>query len=207
VRSSQLVISRRHSLAVAVGSLVLCLLCGVVLLRGKQTTVVGFGTGSEELLNLPASSTVSLKDFHRSESKDGKLVWDVTAVRGEYYPESGKANLKTPSVKLFSEDGSSITINAPVGLVLLDNEALRETRVTGGARVVHQSGVVVESPELTYSAGAQEISTNKTAKITGNGVVTTGNILSFKTDTQKLRLANGVRTTLTGSIKNSLPAK
>jgi LPS export ABC transporter protein LptC len=180
--------------------------CGVVLLRGKQTAVVGFGAGSEELLSLPTSSTVSLSDFHRSESKDGKLVWDVTAIRGEYYPENGRANLKTPAIKLFSEEGSSITINAPVGLVLLENEALREARVTGGARVVHQSGVVVESPELTYSAGTLEISTDKTATIKGDGVVTTGNILSFNTDTQKLRLSNGVRTTFTGR-KNDLSEK
>lgn len=206
MRSSQLVISRKHSLSVAVGSLVLCLVCGVVLLRGKQRAVVGFGAGSEELLSLPTSSTVSLSDFHRSESKDGKLVWDVTAIRGEYYPENGRANLKTPAIKLFSEEGSAITINAPVGLVLLENEALREARVTGGAKVVHQSGVVVESPELTFSAGTQEISTDKTATITGNGVVTTGNIMSFNTDSQKLRLSNGVRTTLTGR-KNKLSVK
>lgn len=207
MKSSQLVISRRNSISVAVGSLCLCLLCGVLLLRGKSAPVVGFGTGSEELLNLPTSSTVSLSDFHRSESKDGKLVWDVTAVRGEYYPENGRANLKTPAIKLFSEEGSAVTIKAPVGLVLLENEALREARVTGGATVVHQSGVVVESPELTYSTGTQEISTDKTATITGEGVITTGNVLIFNTDTQKLRLSNGVRTTIIGSKKNSLSAQ
>ncbi len=207
MRSSQLVISRKHSLSVAVGSLVLCLLCGVVLLKGKRAPVVGFGAGSEELLSLPASSTVSLSDFHRSESKDGKLVWDVTAVRGEYYPESGRANLKTPAIQLFSEKGSSVTIKAPVGLVLLENQVLREARVTGGARVVHQGGVVVESPELTYSTGTKEISTDKTATITGSGVVTTGNIMSFHTGTQKLRLSNGVRTTFAGGKRNNSSAK
>ena len=198
MRSSSLMISRKNSLSVAVGSLALCLLCGVFLLRGKRTAVIGFGTGSEELLNLPTSSTVSLSDFHRSESNDGKLVWDVKAVRGEYYPESGRANLKTPAIKLFSEEGSSVNINAPMGLVLLENEALREARLSGGARMVHQSGVIVESPELTYGAATQEISTDKTATITGNGIVATGDSLNFHTGTQRLRLSNHVRTTFSG---------
>jgi LPS export ABC transporter protein LptC len=185
----------------------LCLLCGVVLLRGRRTPVVDFGTGSEELLKLPTSSTISLSDFHRSESKDGKLVWDVKAVRGEYYPESGRANLKTPAIQLFSEEGSSVTIGAPVGLVLLENEALREARVSGGARVVHQSGVVVESPELTYGAGTQEISTDKTATITGDGVVATSDVLNFHTGTQRLKLSNHVRTTFAGGRRNNSTSK
>jgi len=197
VRSGQLVINRKHSVSVAVGSLIACLLCGFFLLKGKHKAVVGFGAGSEELLNLPTSSTVSLSDFHRSETKNGKLLWEVRAQRGEYYPESGRANLKTPSILLFQEPGKSITINAPIGLVLLNNESLQEAKVSGGARVVHQSGVVAESSEFLYSVSSKEISTDKIATITGSGFIATGNVLNFNSESQKLRLSNGVRTTFT----------
>lgn len=203
MRPGQLALSRKFSITAAVGTLILLVISGVLLIRSKEKIAVEFSPDSQELLQLPASSTISLVDFHRSESKNGRLVWEVKARRGEYYPESGRANLKEPIIILFDESNSTITLNAPFGVVLLANETLSEVMLTGGAKLVHQSGVTLESAELLYRAISKDVTTDKNVKITQPGFILTAQSLVFNIETQVMKLSTLVNTTITSADKTS----
>jgi LPS export ABC transporter protein LptC len=197
VRAENLLLSRKSSVFLAFGGLLLCVICGLVIVNLRTKVTPRFDTTSEELLKLPVSSTLSLRDFHRSESKEGKVIWEVRAATGEFNTERSTARLQQPVILFFDKEGKPMTLTAPLGNVVFKNETLKEARATGGASIVHDSGLTIASPELLFDGESELISTDKSAEITGEGFIANSQDLTLDTEKQILTLKEKVTTVFT----------
>jgi LPS export ABC transporter protein LptC len=201
--------SQSRSFAFAV--LVLCLLSGIILINLRSAPPVSLDLKNDDLAQLPTTSTLSLRNFHRSESKDGALIWEITAERGEFYPERSQANLIQPSITFFDKEGAPMYLTAPLGEILLQGQTLTEAIVSGGAKIIHSNGTTIEAPQLRYLKESETVVNslendqigNQSVLISNEGFNTSGQLFEFNITTQTTSITGNVKSILTPRVSES----
>lgn len=193
-------ISRGQSIAIAFGTVVCSLLLGIAYLRYST-----WGTPVPKVLTsadvIPESeSALTLGDFHRSEYRDGTLIWDIKAVQGEYFPESGKAVLKEPKILFMDKKNQEIRMNAPKGIVTFkEGNALDKAHASGGVLITigeeeSSDKKTIVSEKLIFVADESLVTTSYPVRITSKGYLITGKGLAFNTESETLVIESDVYT-------------
>lgn len=128
------------------------------------------GAASEE----PASGAVMLKDFHRSESKDGQLVWEVRSARGQYFPLSNSAKVEDALVQLYRKDGSAVKVAAGEAVLEMDGAELSRVQASRGVKLVYNSEFIVDTEAAVFDRATNRITAPGEVRITSSMIDTTG---------------------------------
>lgn len=104
------------------------------------------GSLSQEDLN----ASVTLNSFHRSETRDGKKVWEVTAARGRYIPQENAATLEEAHLFFYKEDGSQVELEAKNARLILQGTALLSAEAFNGLTLLYDNKVRVVAERGTY---------------------------------------------------------
>lgn len=102
-----LVISRTQSITFAFAFLAITFAVSIAMVVNRDTVKVSQELAVESLMKSPTNSTVSLRDFHRSESVNGVKKWDVIADKGDYFPEKSFAKLVKPVISFHVKSDSA----------------------------------------------------------------------------------------------------
>ena len=147
-------ISRSQSIFLATGVIVLFFVVGIVFVqrsnrlpgRNVQPTIPTTATAPTTLATkvTPAASATSednesqfrLYNFERSQTRNGKKVWEVKAKEGQYYPETNTARVTEGILWLFRDDGDAIQINAGSATLHLQGTGLKKAELFEGVTVV-----------------------------------------------------------------------
>lgn len=122
-------------------------------------------------------SNFSLNDFHRSETRNGKVVWEVKATRGQYFPETSSAALENSQLWIYRKDNSKVEINSGSATIFLQGTGLGKAEATQGVKLIMNDSTVLDSDSATFDhvantvhiPGAVQI-TNPRMKINGVGL-------------------------------------
>lgn len=97
-------ISRKKSFIIA-GGIIAAFFIGVfILFKQRPSIVTPLGTASISI-DAQSGPKLILNDFHRSETKNGKLIWEVHATEGSFSPSNQTAEVKKPVVRLMRKQG------------------------------------------------------------------------------------------------------
>lgn len=216
-------ITKRQSLIIAVGSIIGFFLVGFLFLQNNQkrialsgstsptTTLTQPNTGAPSTdqpsqppiaLTAPSSagdnptgsSMFTMKDFHRSEVKDGRTVWEINGSKGQYYPQTNSAMVFDAEVSLYNKNGQKSELSAKQAEVFLNGAMLDRAHAKQNVRVINNGDTILTTDEALYDRAKGTLSTVGAVKITNPKMEITADKLDGNMDSQVFTLSGDVVT-------------
>jgi len=141
-------------------------------------------------------SNFMMKDFHRSETRDGKLIWEVVAARGQYFPESSSAKVNDAVVTMYRKNGQTIELRAAEATLYLEGVGLTRTEASGKVTVVYDRTTTLVTESATYDHTTNLVRAPGLVTITGELVDISGEELLGNIETKEFNLKRNVTTTI-----------
>ncbi|MCB0310344.1 MAG: LPS export ABC transporter periplasmic protein LptC [Bdellovibrionales bacterium] len=141
-------------------------------------------------------SSFILRDFHRSETKDGKIVWEVVAERGQYFPETGAADVEQARVIFHDKDNKPVELHANKAQLDLKESSLNRAVMSGGARLIYNNEIEILSDQASFDQIENSVSTPGKVTITSPTTKTTGDSLQADMRAQEVQVIGNVHTVI-----------
>ncbi len=148
-----------------------------------------------KVAGLAPGITQRARDFHRSQIKNGRTVWEVSAAEVEYNQSRNEASIRDVTLKWHLEDGQSIGIHSDYGQVRLEGAELRAVDIRGNVEFA-LGPYALRIPSASYERGMEKISSPGPVSLTGAGLELTGSKLEVDLQTNRLVLQGNVRMVL-----------
>lgn len=130
-------------------------------------------------------------------------MWEIKALQGEYYPDKAEANLTEPTLKFFDKSGQAMELTAPKGRILFVGENLNSAYVGGGAKIVREDGLTVESEAFAYDKAVNQVTSPHHVVIKGDGFITSGEGLLIDSENHQTSIQKNVETIFSNKGKYS----
>lgn len=150
---------------------------------------------------LPVSTTTNsaeffLNNFHRSEIRNGRKIWEIKAAKGQYYPEKKAAEITSADVWLFRENGEEIFLQAPLAEIGFDGTTLGNAHFPDTVHVVYNDNTVVDTSVATYDKAADTISSEHPVLIESDLLRIEGNSFIAHVAEKSMVISGGVTTVI-----------
>ena len=154
-------------------------------------------------VSTPESAQVTMNEFHRAETKNGKTVWEIRAKIGSYSPKTNEAEVETAQLHFYKEDGSVTQLNAARARLNLLGTSINDADATGGVTVVTDNGITIKTERAQYHKAKEQLLSPTEVHIVGNGVEITGKQMLVLIREEEARLSGGVTTLIKPQEKNT----
>lgn len=161
--------NRKKSLIIAGLAIVLFFVGVSLLFSRKQTISTPVGDLSVEL-DLSSGPKVVLNNFKRSESKDGRKLWEITAEKGVFSPNTQEAQVDNPKLQFFKKNDVTITLTSRKAVINFDNQTL------ANAELLEEVLLVQDNPSFIMT-GDKALYDQKQVLIPGPVTIRTDEIL------------------------------
>jgi LPS export ABC transporter protein LptC len=172
-------ISRKQSLVIAVGTLFLFFVISILGLQPKASlkakqkpiptpvSTVASPAPETNTVGTPSDSKFTLKEFHRSEVRDGKKLWEIFGSEGQLMPEQNAVRILRTKLSLFRPDGTQIDMTANEAVVVLQGAGIAAAELNGAVEVVKDKTYRLKTEKLVYHKAANEVSPPVLVQISG----------------------------------------
>ena len=153
---------------------------------------------AEAVLLQPAEgkSKVVLNEFHRSEVRDGRMLWEVSAKRGQYLPEKNSAELAEARLRFFRKTGEVVTLDAKRADLYFEGQTLAHADLSEGLALNFKREVKVVTENASYDRQSNSIKAPGRVKIKHALARIVGEDLSADISSGQVSLGRNVETVL-----------
>lgn len=149
------------------------------------------------------SAPVRLENFHRSETKNGKKVWEIKARSGSLVPEKSAVRISDATLWLFRDEGEVTELQAVKALVFIEGAELRRAEASEGVRLIHSDGSVITTKTAIYDREHGSVSAPGYVEIENESLMTTGEELTVDLNEESFVLGKDVITTIKPKRKDN----
>jgi len=128
--------------------------------------------------------------------KDGKKIWEVTATRGQYFPETNTAQLDQPSLLFYRSSGEVVELRAAQALLTLSGTTLNRAEISGDVRVVYGAKTTMTTELAIYDRASDTVTAPGEVKISSAQLDIVGRELTAQIESQVFTLAKNVSSTV-----------
>ncbi len=203
-------LTKRQSLVIALGILGIFFVVVYQLVRGSQgegrsptPTKHTSEPSPQNATPLPQATPdelgvpqFSLKDFQRSEERDGRKAWEIHAALGEYFPAKQLLRLTHSTLWLYRKTGETVKLTSDRALVRMQGTSLSSANVQGSVTVIFDDKVTARTEEATYDQQANLLLAPGHVTITGELFDIDGDDLTLHTDSKEALLKKNVKTVI-----------
>lgn len=200
-------LTRRQSITVA-SSLIALFFVGMwALSQGSSKSVIAGGsrTSSPTPSQYPTpqqGAQFLLNDFHRSEVKNGRTIWEVKAKKGEYFPDKQMAQIFDAAVWLFRSESEKVLLNAPEAELLFNGTAMSKVFFPGTVHVVYNDMYIVDTSVATYEKSSETIVSDHPVKLSSDLIDVEGARFVANSAENSIIISGGVKTVIKPQGKN-----
>ena len=223
-------ISRRQSIILAVGTLVLFFVGGILFMQRERRIITQPVEATGPVGATPAADTAAsdtaasdtaasetpapavtaglsagtptadsaftLNNFQRSEIKDGRTVWEVSAVQGQYFPAEDLARLKEANLLVHRKSGELVRLTAAEAVLHLKGPTLERAVVRGQVRIVQNDDTTLTTEEATWDRGANLVTAPGPVRVESRRLSLRGSGLRADLEREIFSLTSNVETVL-----------
>ncbi len=140
-----------------------------------------------------ASAGFLLNDFHRTETKGGKKLWEVTAKTGEYFTSSDSARLINAFLVLYQKNGDVVEVRANKALLHFSGNALLRAELSDTVKMNVNKTRFVDTEKADYNKAEDSLYAPGYAKIEDGKMILEGESLRVKLSAGDLSYEKNVR--------------
>ena len=155
-----------------------------------HTTVVATPTPDE------SGAVHVLNEFHRSESKNGKKLWEITGARAEYLMKENAARLTDAKLSLYRADDQTVQIEAQHALLHLSGSSFTKLEASGAVVLRRGAEFTLKTELATYDGESQVVHAPGAVTILNGRLEILGDDLTAHVQDESMHLARNVRTTI-----------
>lgn len=198
-------LSRRQSRITAASAIVVFFALGGAFLKANQTTQTLPkptdhsipGQNSDQTSSQgDISSAFSLNDFERSETKDGRKVWEVKAKHGHYMPQQNQVIVDDAILWMYRSENQTFRLETKHAILVLDGQKLVQAEAYDGVKIIQNDEVTLTTEKATYNQTNGAISAPGHVVITSASYTVLGDGLEGNTITSDFRLLKNVQTSI-----------
>ncbi len=141
------------------------------------------------------TSSFTLENFHRFQTREGKKVWDLTAVRGKYGGSNQNMDLEEPYLEVAQEQGPPATLRSKTAKVVIDKGEIGAAHAFGDVVIVSDQ-VTINSQEALYDPTHNRLEVPSRVKVIKAELTVESDRLIADTKKQIFEFYDNVETTL-----------
>jgi len=157
----------------------------------KTTHEAEIGDMSEQ----PAEG-FALENFHRSETRDGKVLWEVTGQNARYFPEENRIDIDACLFFTNDEKGQKIVLKANEATLILKGPELQSVFFPKDVRVTYGREMRIVTSEASYDHKKALVSTSAHVQVIGNWFIVEGDGLHARLDIEQYKILRNVTSIL-----------
>ena len=209
-------ITKNQSLALAVSIIVLFFIIGILLMpdnttppQDSQSIEPATPTAAAVEATISAAAAITpgteskfvLKEYQRSEVRDGRKLWEAKGTQAQYFPETNSAKILNAKIWMYKKDGQVITIDAGEAVLHLQGAGLSGADASKGVTIVYNNQQSLETDKLTYDKAKSSVFAPGFVKIKGELLDISGEILEGDLEKNEFKLKKNVSSTLKPKVK------
>ena len=144
----------------------------------------------------PDGSTLTMGEFHRSEVKDGRTVWEVNGIKGSYSPSTNTAAIEKAVVLLYGKSRDIIEMRSVNAKMSLTGTSIQSVRGYDGVIVKYGDSLTVETQEATFDQTSNMVEVPTHVKISTDSMEITGDKMTLNATTKDVTVVGGVKTVI-----------
>lgn len=133
-----------------------------------------------------------LNDFHRSLVRDGKVVWEIHGVRGQYDALNNRAHIEKPDLNVTRDNGDTIHLTAERADLTLSGTQLSSADLHDNVVVVYNRDTIVKTSQAFYDEKQGKVDVPVPVELDSPMFALTGKKLVALLDSQEIFITNGV---------------
>ena len=200
-------LKKKHSRILAFAIVFLAIFLAVVI--GAKREIKSSLPSIELLRNKDGSvdASVVFGAFKKSEEKDGKKLWEITARVGKFHPTTGLAELQDSEVHLLKGE-DTITMNSDTALITLKGSELEKVEATGNV-VIHSAvrETTMYTDSLLYNKEDDTVFSKDFVRVVSPDMEISGTGLKGNTALKNFTLKENVSTTVQAKKSKSEQVK
>jgi LPS export ABC transporter protein LptC len=154
-------ISKRQSILLGSCLIIAFFMIGIVMLysnnKSEETSSALELSKQDSANKVNLDVPVEWSKFKRSETKDGRKVWEVAAETGRYFPATSTAELLDSTITFFREDGNQMKVNSKRALVIFDGAAIKNAELSENVELFYNEEVKITTEKALYNPSIDEI--------------------------------------------------
>ena len=196
-------ITRSQSFILAAAGLLLFFGVGILVSHRSSNSVVESQSDSGSAVENPeepeAASRFVLNDFNRSETKDGKKLWEIHAKVGEYSPETNIARLQSAEIFYYKTAEDTVRLTADHGRIVLKGPSLQEAEIEGNVNIsLEQRKISLKTSNATFNKDLNTVSAPGFVEMHGELFDLSGNSLKADLASKTFVLEDNVKSVMRG---------
>ncbi len=145
----------------------------------------------EEKPKAPASQ-FALEEFRRSETKDGKLIWEIYGTNARYIPEKNSVAIDNCKLMYYTEDNKQIDLTSGTALIFLSGVKLERAELRDNVVLVYNGDITVKTTEADFDKAKDLVTSDKFVTISGDWYSFEGTGLHADLETETVTLQTDV---------------
>ena len=141
-------------------------------------------------------SKFMLKDFHRSEMRAGKAVWEIKGSEGRYFPETNSATVSDAVLTLHRSHDHHVQLTAREVTIFLQGPGLKNAEAKGAVVITYDETTTLKTEFARFDNETGKITAPDKVRIEGESLDLTGIGLDGDLNAKEFRLAREVTTVL-----------
>lgn len=143
-----------------------------------------------------ASPSISLRQVHMIETRDGSKLWEVQADQVEVNEREGftvlTRVLRPIQIAFYSSQGKATCVADRATLDL----TTKDVRLEGGVVARSEQGMELKTEQLRWIAASRRLQSDEAVTITRGGLVSRGRGLEAETDLERVRIFENITSQL-----------
>jgi len=143
-----------------------------------------------------ADSKFTLERFHRSETKDGQTLWEISGSEAEYFPEQNAILIHDCFLLFFTEDQKKIELDAKTARLVIEESRPARVQAEGEVELRYNDEITIKTERANYTAKDNLLTSPGKVHIIGEGFSTEGYRMRVHLDREEFRLLRDVKTVI-----------
>jgi len=159
----------------------------------KQDAAAGSAT---PVTGTPEAGKFILGEFHRSETKNGRTVWEVKAKSGQYYPESSTAKLNGATLWFYKKEGELVRLESGSATLYLDGNSLVKADTTDGVTLNYNDKLTLTTDYASFDKEKNIVHAPGQVLIKTELLDISGESMQANVETQEVTIERKVKTVI-----------
>jgi LPS export ABC transporter protein LptC len=138
----------------------------------------------------------ALETFHRSETRDGKTLWEVLGSNARYFPEENRVDIEACLFFTTDEKGQKILLKASQATLILKGPELQFVRFPNDVRLDYGSDMKIITSAADYDHREGEVTTSAHVQVVGDWFIVEGDGLKARLDSEQYEIQRNVTSIL-----------
>lgn len=138
----------------------------------------------------------ALETFHRSETRDGKTLWEVLGSNARYFPEENRVDIEACLFFTTDEKGQKVILKASKATLILQGPELQFVRFPSDVRLDYGSDMKIITSAADYDHKEGEVTTSAHVQVIGDWFIVEGDGLKARLDSEQYEIQRNVTSIL-----------